>query len=302
MDNSPILINDYHETTEYEKLCMLFQMQQAYVDRTKITFSILLLRWHPTCKFPNMTQVEQYQLLYDYVSKQIRNSDKVFKDTEGESVIIMLAFSGNQEAKHFLNRLFKSAKDYLGDICEDVIPGFLATISEIANCRYTLDEILLTNTQYVDKISNQQINTILSINDFSQFETEHIKVSIIEENPITVSILSNLLHKMNISNFDLQIQTFTDGYQFLQSDWYKSGHTHIVLVNDILPRKNGIEIMNYLRSLPNDEKYIIMLMSKRDSEDAIIYAFDNGADAYFSLPFNLRLVETQIKNILRRLR
>lgn len=304
-----VTLNNFHwnenecaDKTEYEKLSMLFQLQQSYVERTKLTFSIVMLRWHPTCLFPEMTPAEQYELLVDYISRQVRNSDKVFRDDRCKSIIIMLAFSGNNEAKHFLHRVFNAAEHLLKEVRGDVSPTFLATTSEIANAHCTLDEVLETGTAYLDKMETQPPNAVLPIEQFAKFDTELIKVSIIEENAITVSILKNLFSNMNISNFELQIQTFADGYEFLQSNWYRSGHTHIVLVNDILPRKNGIETMNYLRSLPNDEKYIIMLMSKRTSEDAVMYAFDNGADAYFSKPFNLRLVETQIKNIVRRLR
>lgn len=304
-----IALNNFHwkenectDKREYEKLSMLFQLQLSYVERTKITFSIVLLRWHPSCLFPGMSSTEHYRLLYDFVSKQIRNSDKVFYDERCQYVIIMLGFSGNNEARHFLHRLFNAANHLLKDVKGDASAAFLATTSEIANAHCTLESVLETSTAYLDKLETQPPNAVLAIEEFAKFDTELLKVSIIEENSITVSILENLLHNMNLLNFELQIRTFADGYEFLQSNWYQSGHTHIVLVNDILPRKNGIEVMNYLRSLPNDEKYIIMLLSKRASEDAIVYAFDNGADAYFSKPFNLRLIETQIKNIVRRLR
>lgn len=302
MNNSQWNENKCADQTEYEKLSMLFQLQQSYVERTKITFSIVLLRWHPTCLFPNMSSPEQYELLYDYISKQVRNSDKVFRGDDCKSLIIILGFSGTIEARHFLHRVFNAADHMLKDVRGDISPAFLATVAEIANAHCTLEDVLETSTAYLDKLEAQPPNAVLPIDQFAKFDTELLKVSIIEENSITVSILKNLFSNMNLSNFDLQIQTFVDGYEFLQSNWYRSGHTHIVLVNDILPRKNGIEIMNYLRSLPNDEKYIIMLMSKRAAEDAVMYAFDNGADAYFSKPFNLRLVETQIKNIVRRLR
>lgn len=304
-----VTLNNFHwnekecaDKTDYEKLSMLFQLQQSYVERTKITFSIVLLRWHPTCRFPDMPSSEQYNLLYDYISKQVRNSDTVFRDDQCKTIIIMLAFSGTQEGRHFLHRVFNAANHMLKDMIGNVSPAFVATVSEIANAHCTLEEVLETSINYLDKLETQPPNAVLPIEQFAKFDTELLKVSIIEENTITISILKNLFSNMHISNFDLQVQTFADGYEFLQSNWYRSGHTHIVLVNDILPRKNGIEIMNYLRSLPNDEKYIIALMSKRASEDAIMYAFDNGADAYFSKPFNLKLVETQIKNIVRRLR
>ena len=302
LNNLSSYTNECMDQTDYEKLSMLFQLQQFYVVRTKITFSIVAIKWHPSCVFADMTSTEQYNLLYDYISRQARNSDKVFRDACHQSVIAILAFSGSNEAKHFLHRVFNAAQHVLKDAGGDAAPSFLATASEISSSHCTLEEVLQTSAACLEKLETQPPNTLLSIDQFAKFDTELLKVSIIEGNSTIVSILKNMFSNMHIPNFNLEIQTFADGYEFLQSNWYQSGHPHIVLVNDILPRKNGIEIMNYLRSLPNDKKYIILLMSKRVSEDATIYAFDNGADAYFSKPFNLRLVETQIKNIVRRLR
>ncbi|WP_332646494.1 response regulator transcription factor [Lysinibacillus sp. 54212] len=291
-----------HLSVENEKLQMLFTLQQAYVKRAKRTFSIVLLRWHPSSEFPSYTKEEEYNLLYDYIAGQVRNSDSVFKHENNENVIILLAFSGQDEAMHFLNRIISQAPSYLQGKIPNTEQAFLATVSEIANSTWTLEEVLEMNTELLSQTLAQDKNTVLTIDNFATPEVEEIKVSIVENNEITTSILKNLLSHTDIPNYSLDIKTFEDGFEFLESNWYKSGHTHIVLLNDILPRKNGIEVMNYLRSLPNDEKYIIMLISKRSTEEAVMYAFDNGADAFFTRPFNLRLVETQIKNILRRLR
>lgn len=291
-----------HLSVENEKLQMLFTLQQAYVKRAKRTFSLVLLRWHPSSEFPNYTKQEQYDLLFDYLAGQVRNSDSVFKQKDNEYVIILLAFSGQDEAMHFLNRIISQAPTYLQTKLPNTEQAFLATVSEIGNSQWSLEEVLETNINSLNKTLTLEKNTVLTEDDFATPEVEEVKVSIVENNEITTSILKNLLSNTDIQNYSLEIKTFEDGFEFLESDWYKSGHTHIVLLNDILPRKNGIEVMNYLRSLPNDEKYIIMLISKRSSEEAVMYAFDNGADAYFTRPFNLRLVETQIKNILRRLR
>ena len=56
----------------------------------------------------------------------------------------------------------------------------------------------------------------------------------------------------------------------MQSDDYKSGHMHLILMNDILPLKNGLEILHILRHMPNEKKFIIYMMSERNSEGRLM--------------------------------
>nr|WP_285848882.1 response regulator [Solibacillus isronensis] len=129
-----------------------------------------------------------------------------------------------------------------------------------------------------------------------------MKVSIIENDHITQSIFSNLFHNLETAEQDLEVRVFNDGLEFMESDWYRSEHPHIVVLNDILPRKNGFEVLHFLRGLPNDQKYLILFISTRNSEEAQLYCLENGADAYFVRPFNLKIFEIRIKNHLRRSR
>ncbi len=43
------------------------------------------------------------------------------------------------------------------------------------------------------------------------------------------------------------------------------------------------------------------MMSKRNSQEDIIYAYESGADNYLIKPFNLRLLEIEIKRTFERL-
>ena len=87
----------------------------------------------------------------------------------------------------------------------------------------------------------------------------------------------------------------------MQSDQYKSGHLHLVLMNDILPLQNGLEILYKLRQMPNEKKFIIYMMSERNSENAMMNAYEGGVDEYIVKPFNLRLLESKIKRTFARL-
>jgi DNA-binding response OmpR family regulator len=43
------------------------------------------------------------------------------------------------------------------------------------------------------------------------------------------------------------------------------------------------------------------MMTKRSSEEDMIYAYESGVDSYFIKPFNLRLLEIEVKRTFERL-
>jgi DNA-binding response OmpR family regulator len=72
----------------------------------------------------------------------------------------------------------------------------------------------------------------------------------------------------------------------------------LILLDLILPGKNGIEICRELR-LNKNLTPIIMLTSKSDEIDKVL-GLELGADDYMTKPFSLRELSARIKAILRR--
>ena len=107
--------------------------------------------------------------------------------------------------------------------------------------------------------------------------------------------------QFNSIYIDKEIRTFVDGEDFLSSDFYQSPHNHIVIMNDVLPRKTGLDILASLRSMPNDKKFVIYMMTNRNAESAMIDAYEKGVDYYLVKPFNLKLFSAQLKRMFESL-
>ncbi|MEK4699002.1 response regulator [Solibacillus sp. FSL R7-0668] len=270
---------------EYAQLQQLYKLQLAYVMRKKIHFSIVLIEYKE--EFPI-----SYQQFYDQLKGRLRDSDFAYMHSEKQYIVLLLTISKTAEAQSFIQRIQHV-------FTKDNIP-IDSVISEVANDAHSLDEVLAISESALLYQENKGQAPII-VKDFLARSKVIIKVSIIENNRITQSIFTNLFQHLSIDNVQLDIQTFSDGLQFIESDWYRSAHSHIVVLNDILPKKTGLEVLDYLRALPNEQKYIILFCSSRVSEDAQLYCFEHGADAYIVRPFNLKIVEKQIKNYLRRL-
>lgn len=260
----------------------LFHWQLANTKRFRQVFTMVFV------KSPESPEIKQILL------EQMRNSDLLFSFPTGEPDIILMANTGEEEADVFIDRLRRteSNRSYRVGVA----------VFEIRNGDATLEEVLQTGNDAVS-CALQLIGSTPYVKDrsFIKLERQCVRVSIIDEDPVVTMVIQKLVERVSIKQLDLDIQVFHDGQSFIESDWYQSSQTHVVIVNDILPRKNGLEVLYTLRTLPNTRKYHVFMMTKRKSEAEMIFAYENGVDEYITKPFNPNLFESQIKKVLNRI-
>lgn len=279
--------NQFSNSVEnFQNLKYLYDLQLTYIRKKGIHFTFVFVKYSDEMSV-------SYEEFYQLVKENLRKSDFVFADWSKQYIILVLSISKAMESKSFLGRLQTAMSPFKMPL--------VAVIAEIANSLHPLEEILEVGEKEVMSLDFSDAQIVV-IPHFMEKERMKMKVSIIENDHITQSIFSNLFHNLETAEQDLEVRVFNDGLEFIESDWYRSEHHHIVVLNDILPRKNGFEVLHYLRGLPNEQKYLILFISTRNSEEAQLYSFENGADAYFVRPFNLKIFEIRIKNHLRRSR
>ncbi|WP_062052477.1 response regulator transcription factor [Bacillus sp. JCM 19034] len=144
--------------------------------------------------------------------------------------------------------------------------------------------------------------SIVSMNHYASKEIEKIKVTIIEPDEVLRHVLVNLMDRLEVEGFEFETKDFEDGKSFLDSDYYYSAHTHIIILNEVLPQRSGMEIVHELRQLPNTNKYLITMLSTRRADEDMVYAFESGVDEYIVKPFTIHLLEAKMKRLLRRYR
>lgn len=117
------------------------------------------------------------------------------------------------------------------------------------------------------------------------------KILVIEDEP---NILELVLYNLQ-SNGYVGIGA-EDGVTGLEK--IKSENPDLVLLDIMLPGKNGLEICRELREL-GDTRPIIMLTAKSDEADRV-NGLECGADDYISKPFGIRELMARIMAVLRR--
>ena len=97
----------------------------------------------------------------------------------------------------------------------------------------------------------------------------------------------------------------TNGYECISAEDGIMGITMVhrekpdlILLDIMLPEKNGFEICRELRDEGNNTP-IIMMTAKTEESDKVM-GLDYGADDYISKPFGIREMMARIKAVLRR--
>ncbi|SDZ63696.1 diguanylate cyclase (GGDEF) domain-containing protein [Evansella caseinilytica] len=288
----------------------MFHLQVANLERFKTPFTVIFLSLYNFYEMKTkygLTAADQIVgTMSDYIKCQVRDSDLAFRlDAEDEHAII-LPNGGQTEAGYFIRRVLENippvaATTYDGEPLQFFIE-LCASIVEINNADVTYREVLEKGKGGLQAAVFKGASTIETVNDFQEPTVEKIKVTIIVEDQVIRSVLVHLLQRLTLDYFELDVQTFFDGEALLASSWHRSAHTHIVIIDDVLPKRNGLEMVHELRNMPNNEKYIVMMLSNRKTEEDVTYAFEMGVDDYITKPFNVKFVESRLKRYLKRLR
>ena len=77
-----------------------------------------------------------------------------------------------------------------------------------------------------------------------------------------------------------------------------TGNYDLILLDVMLPEKNGFEILKYLRQ-EKIKTPVIMLTAKSEIDDKL-NGLENGADDYITKPFSMRELMARVKAVLKR--
>jgi two-component system, OmpR family, alkaline phosphatase synthesis response regulator PhoP len=105
-----------------------------------------------------------------------------------------------------------------------------------------------------------------------------------------------LLVEINLKRAGYEVVTASDGEEALEK--VKSEKPDLVVLDVMMPRKDGFEVLRTLRADPSTmELPVIMLTAKAQDAD-VFRGWQSGADTYLTKPFNPMELLTFVKRIL----
>ena len=118
------------------------------------------------------------------------------------------------------------------------------------------------------------------------------KILVIDNDSAVCENLKNYFEKEGY-----EVKTVNDGV--LGVDSFKLYNPDIVLLDIVLPKKDGWQVCREIREVSNQP--IIMISTKNDTFDKVL-GLELGADDYVVKPFDIKELSARIKAVLRRTR
>ena len=92
-----------------------------------------------------------------------------------------------------------------------------------------------------------------------------------------------------------EVMKAADGYEAVK--FAEEKKPDLLVLDIIMPKMNGFEVVRELRSNPKTEKLPIVLCSQKNTEIDRVWGMEQGADAYLTKPFDPK----QLIDVVQRL-
>ncbi|MFL5771893.1 MAG: response regulator transcription factor [Flavisolibacter sp.] len=120
------------------------------------------------------------------------------------------------------------------------------------------------------------------------------KVLIADDEPDIIEIL-----KYNLEKEGYQVYTAKDGDEALHKA--RQMQPDLIVLDMMMPRKNGIEVCELLRAQPAFTETLIMFLTALSDEATQLKGFSTGADDYVSKPVSTSVFVSKVNALFRRI-
>ena len=120
-----------------------------------------------------------------------------------------------------------------------------------------------------------------------------IKILLVDDEADILEIIS-----YNLEHENYKVYTATNGLEAIEMA--KLHVPHLILMDLMMPKMDGIEACGFIRELPELANTIIVFLTARSEDYTQIACFDAGADDFIEKPIKPKLLTSKLKSLLRR--
>lgn len=120
-----------------------------------------------------------------------------------------------------------------------------------------------------------------------------VKILLIDDEPDILEFL-----EYNLLQHDFVVEKAKNGLEGIEK--FKSFQPDIILIDVMMPKLNGIETCEKIKTLDNGDNCIILFLSARNEEFTQIAAYDAGAHDFINKPVKPKILIKKILAILKQ--
>lgn len=281
----------------------VLQQTAALADKTKTVFTLALLDLDHFRKvndtYGHSAGDEVLRTFSALLLKMKRESDYIFR-YGGEQFALILPDTNAQTADALIDQI-RSAfaeTDFSFASSEPFQVSFSAGISEYRQKQDT--PVSMAESALYQAKQRGRNQTIVSGRTADDIR-RHLNLIIVDDDSLVRRLVSKQFSGWKPQDFDLRIEEYVDGASFVESPWYKPEENYMILLDGIMPKMDGLEVLNHVRSQYPHENIIISMFTSRNNESDIVLALKNGADDYIVKPFYAQEVVARVERLTMRM-
>ena len=117
------------------------------------------------------------------------------------------------------------------------------------------------------------------------------KILIVEDSPTTMLQITTILQ-----NKGYELMHAVDGEEALQKAVEQM--PHLIVLDIILPKKNGFQVCRQLKTTPNTQAIKILMLTSKTQESDRFWGLKQGADDYMTKPFDARELLKKVDELM----
>ena len=220
---------------------------------------------------------------------------------ENDCVVISVKDNGSgieeKDLPHIFERFYKAENQEANAEGTGIGLAFVKELVELHNGKIEVESKVGEGASFhiYLPITGENVveNSVLPANKLVAPEQESgkIKILIIEDNPEVRSFLKNELEKL-----DYLIEEAQNGKVGLEKAFQIL--PDMIISDVMMPEMDGTEVCKQLKTDIRTSHIPVILLTAKSSTENQLKGFETGADAYVTKPYNLSVLQLQIKNIL----
>ena len=254
-------------------------------------------------RFGHLIGDQVLRKLSQYIMEEKRRTDILIR-YGGEEFVLILPDTTSTQADLFLQRLLTGFRSKVFRVKEETFSvtfsGGIVDIDGSSPNKKLLNQA--DEALYRAKANgrNQMVIYESNLSDIKPIKT--IRIAVVDDDEIIRTLLTSHLQQFYPEeNYEIEVKSYREGESFFEDDWHKSGSSCLVLLDGIMPRMDGIEVLRKLRSESSQNKYTVMMLTGRKAEKDIVKALELGADDYITKPFSMGELEARIKRLIQKM-
>ena len=222
-----------------------------------------------------------------FIQNSIRPSDSIYRYPR-EGFVLILPKTVKEDAMKLMDRLIKRfAELRFQAAIGDISVTFSARVLDFMDPMQTAEQCLLLMPFPKDK-ADRKASVMDGMADSASITLRKLKVGIIDDDRLIREMLRHQLEDIAEQDFEVDIRTYPDGEEFFNDPWHRQNERFLLIIDRIMPKMDGLEILQRIRTQYDRRRYLCMILTSRDSEEEISLAIQRGADDYMVKPFSIK--------------